>query len=140
MPSQANKRASAEGGEPSGRRRCVFKAWLRCPMGGKETAPRPPAWSGGPWDAPLAHRRPGYPLVGLLASRASLRFTRRAEHNRGDQIGQGQIEAESKSLLLCWHVGPLSQPEDPASVSRKSLLDRCSTPVTGDVPHGNISP
>src|SRR6188768_3740333 len=44
-----------------------------------ETAPRPPAWSGGPWDAPLAHRRPGYPSAGLLASRARLRFARQAE-------------------------------------------------------------
>jgi hypothetical protein len=30
-------------------------------------------------DGLSAHRRPGYPLVGLLASRARLRFTRRGE-------------------------------------------------------------
>ena len=31
---------------------------------------------------PLAHRRPGYPSVGLLASRARLRFTRRPDRSK----------------------------------------------------------
>jgi hypothetical protein len=31
---------------------------------------------------PLAHLRPGYPLVGLLASRARLCFTRRRDSSK----------------------------------------------------------
>src|SRR3954447_15773984 len=34
-------------------------------MGSKRVAPRPPGWAGGHLaDAPLAHRRPGYPWAG----------------------------------------------------------------------------
>src|SRR5438270_3247257 len=44
---------------------------------GEEEAPGPPKWAGAArQDALLAHRRPGYPSVGLLASRARLRFAR----------------------------------------------------------------
>jgi hypothetical protein len=44
-------------------------------------------------DAPLAHRRPGYPSVGLRARRARLRFTRQGE---GSASGEGSKEAEGR--------------------------------------------
>src|SRR5262245_41660611 len=47
-------------------------------MGKDETAPTTQA-VGGCLGAPLAHRRPGHPSVGLLASRARLRFARQTE-------------------------------------------------------------
>jgi hypothetical protein len=37
----------------------------------------------------LAHRRPGYPSVGLLASRARLRFTRQQEGSTPEARGKG---------------------------------------------------
>lgn len=40
------------------------EAWLRCPKGGKERAPDKRARQGP--TAPLAHRRPGYPLSGCF--------------------------------------------------------------------------
>jgi hypothetical protein len=42
--------------------------------------------------APAAHRRPGYPLVGLLASRARLRLARPGKGSAG---GQGSKEARN---------------------------------------------
>jgi hypothetical protein len=41
-----------------------FEAWLRCPKGGKQRAPDKRTRQGP--TAPLAHRRPGYPLSGCV--------------------------------------------------------------------------
>jgi hypothetical protein len=45
-------------------------------------------------DGLSAHRRPGYSLVGMLASRARLRFTRRAESTLREHAVQGQGSLE----------------------------------------------
>ena len=48
--------------------------------------------------APLAHRRPGYPSVGLLASRARLRFARQEKRSavNGTEARRGRKEADEE--------------------------------------------
>jgi hypothetical protein len=59
--------------------RCVFAGMALVSKGVEEGGPRPTEVGEGLQDAPLAHRRPGYPLIGLLASRARLRLARQGE-------------------------------------------------------------
>ena len=67
----------------------VSKGWVQ-----EEVGPRTTNVVGGRVkDAPLAHRRPGYPLVGLRARRARLRFTQQGE---GSASGEGSKVAEAR--------------------------------------------
>ena len=60
----------------------------------KKQALGPPGWPRALTDAPLAHRRPGYPSVRLRPRRACLRFTRPADRTQPGRHGQEQVTAE----------------------------------------------
>src|SRR3954452_22048052 len=92
-------------------------------MGGE----RPPGARAPGGVAPSARRRPGSPSVGLLASRARLRFTRRAESSvggrpeQGQGVGQvtwgrGETAAAAKRETLSWLERPGKIGEQPRVV------------------------
>ena len=89
-----------------GRTEAFSQAWTPVSKGRKEVGPRTTSVVGGRMgDAPLAHRRPGYPLVGLRARRARLRFTRQEE---GSAFGEAGKEAGGRKLqekVRGWQAG-----------------------------------
>jgi len=72
-------------------------------------APRAAVAGLGATDGLSAHRRPGYPLVGLLASRARLRFTRLPRNTAGADREQGQARQDAGSPLVGGRDTPASQ-------------------------------
>ena len=65
-----------------------------------EEAPRGQPRSPRGQDGLSAHRRPGYPSVGLRPRRARLRFTRRQDHKTKGQAG-ARPKAEDQAHLRC---------------------------------------
>ena len=89
---------------------------------GKKTGPRTTYVGGGRFeDAPLAHRRPGYPSVGLLASRARLRFARQGEDSAKAQAGKEAQGGKQQEKVSGWEEGAMA-------ASRKGRQDATVAP------------
>src|SRR4051794_32745101 len=96
-------------------------------MGNEETDPRPPAWAGACVGCTLGAPSSGLSLVGLLASRARLRFTRLAPCY---PVNRGRPRRFGGRGLSPTNWQPGNRPRLPRGTSRRPR-QRAAAPAPG---------